>query len=126
MNKEIERAREYADNIVDTVRESLLILDKDFRVLSANRSFYKMFNTDTHSTVGKSIFELDGNKWEIPQLRELLEQIIPEKKVFEDCMIEYDFATGGRKTLLLNARQMVHGGTETTLILLAMQLQTTK
>ena len=126
LNKEIERAREYADNIVDTVRESLLILDKDFRVLSANRSFYKMFNTDTHSTVGKSIFELDGNKWEIPQLRELLEQIIPEKKVFEDCMIEYDFATGGRKTLLLNARQMVHGGTETTLILLAMQLQTTK
>jgi two-component system, chemotaxis family, CheB/CheR fusion protein len=123
LNKGIETAREYAENIIGTVRESLLIIDKDFRVLSANRSFYRMFNADSQNTVGKSIFELDNNKWDVPRLRELLEQIIPEQKVFEDYAIEYDFVNGGRKTLLLNARQMFHGGIETTLILLAMQLQ---
>jgi two-component system CheB/CheR fusion protein len=124
LNKEIERAREYADNIVDTVRESLLILNKDLRVLSANRSFYRMFHTESHTIAGKSIFELDDNKWDVPRLRELLEQIIPKQNVFEDFAIEYDFATGGTKTLLLNGRQMFHEGRETALILLAIQLQT--
>lgn len=126
LNKQNELAREYADNIIDTVRESLLILDKDLRILSANRSFYKMFNTVREETVGKPIFALDGNKWEIPQLRELLEEIIPQQNVFEDYEIEYNFVNGGKRNLLLNARQMFHGGEETRLILLAIQLQSPK
>ena len=123
LNRQNELAREYADNIIDTVREALLILDKDLRVLSANRSFYRMFNTIREETVGKSIFALDNNKWEIPQLRELLQEIIPQQNVFEDYEIEYNVANEGKRKLLLNARQMFHGEEETKLILLAIQLQ---
>lgn len=126
LNKDIELAREYADNIIDTVRESLLILDKDLRVLSANRSFYKMFNTVNEATVGKFIYQLDNNKWEIPKLQELLEQIIPMRNYFEDCEVEYDFENEGRKMLQLNARQIFHGEKETKLILLAIQCRNGK
>ena len=126
LNKQNELARKYADNIIDTVRESLLILDKDLKVLSANRSFYKMFDAVREHTVGRPIFALDGNKWEIPQLRNLLEEIIPRQNVFEDYEIEYEFAGWGKRKLLLNARQMLHGEEETKLILLAIQLHSPK
>ena len=121
LSKEIQFAREYADNIIDTVRESLIILDKDLRVVSANRSFYRMFNTVIDKTVGRSIFELDDNKWEIPRLRELLEQIIPKENLFEAFEIEYDFADKGRRRLVLNARRMSYGEKETELILLSIE-----
>jgi two-component system CheB/CheR fusion protein len=126
LNQGIQLAREYADNIIDTVRESLLILDKDLKVLSANRSFYKMFNIVSEKTVGKFIYDLDDKNWEIPQLRELLEQIIPERNIFEDYEVEYNSANAGRKKLLLNARQIFHGDKETKLILLAIQSQSIK
>jgi two-component system CheB/CheR fusion protein len=121
LGQDIQLAREYAENVIDTVRESLLILDKEMKVVSANRSFYKMFHTSSAQTVGISIYQLDGNAWNIPKLRELLEKIIPERNIFEDFEVEYNSARAGRKTLLLNARQIVHRGTETKLILLAMQ-----
>ena len=123
LNHDIQLAREYADNIIDTVRESLLILDKDLKVLSANRSFYKMFDTVSEKTVGQFIYDLDNRKWEIPQLRELLEEIIPQRNSFEDFEVDYDFAGGGKKKLVLNARQIFHGERETKLILLAIQCQ---
>jgi two-component system CheB/CheR fusion protein len=123
LNNVIQREREYADNIINTVRESLLILDKDFKVLSANRSYYKMFNTVVEYTVGKGIFEIDGKNWEIPELRELLEQIIPNRNYFEDYEVEYNFQNTGRKKLILNARQIYHGEEETKLILLAIDVK---
>ena len=126
LNKDIQLAREYADNIIDTVRESLLILDKDLKVLSANRSFYKIFNTVSENTVGKFIYELENKNWDKPQLRKLLEQIIPKHNFFEDYEIEYNFTNEGRKKLLLNARQIFHGEKETKLILLAIQNQSIK
>jgi two-component system CheB/CheR fusion protein len=121
LNKDIQLAREYADNIIDTVREALLILDKDLKVLSANRSFYKMFNIGSEKTVGRFIYDLDDIGWEIPQLRELLEKIIPQHNVFEDYEVEYKTKKDGRKKLLLNARQIFQGEIETKLILLAIQ-----
>ncbi len=126
LNQEIQLAREYADNIIDTVRDSLLILDKDLKVLSANRSFYKMFNTTGEKTVGKFIYELDNKNWEIPRLRKLLEQIIPESNFFEDYEVEYNFVIAGRKKLLLNARQIFQGEKGTKLILLAFQFENIK
>lgn len=123
LNQDILLARDYADNIIDTVRESLLILDKDLKVLSANRSFYKTFNTVSERTVGKYIYELDDKNWEIPQLRELLEKIIPQRNIFEDYEVEYNFEKSSGKKLLLNARQIFHGEKETKLILLAIQVQ---
>ena len=126
LNQDIQIAREYADNIIDTLRESLLILDKDLKVLSANRSFYKTFNTVSEKTVGKFIYDLDDNNWNIPKLRELLEQIIPQRNFFEDYEVEYNSVNAGRKKLLLNARQIFHKEKETKLILLAIQYQSIK
>jgi two-component system CheB/CheR fusion protein len=123
LNQDIQLARQYADNIIDTVRDSLLILDKDLKVLSANRSFYKMFNATSERTVGQFIYELDNKNWEIPQLRELLEQIVPHDNFFEDYEVEYKFENGDRKKLFLNARQIFQGEKETKLILLAFQFK---
>jgi two-component system CheB/CheR fusion protein len=120
LNQEVQLAREYSNNIVDTVRDSLLILDKDLKVLSANRSFYKMFNTVSEKTVGKFVYKLQDNKWDIPKLRKLLEEIIPESSFFEDYEVEYNFKDG-KKKLLLNAREIFHGDKESQLILLAIQ-----
>jgi two-component system CheB/CheR fusion protein len=121
LNQEVQLAREYSNNIVDTVRDSLLILDKNLKVLSANRSFYKMFNTVSEKTVGKFIYELDDNNWDIPELRKLLEEIIPKSTFFEDYELEYNFKKTGRKKLLLNAREIFQGDKESQLILLAIQ-----
>jgi nitrogen fixation/metabolism regulation signal transduction histidine kinase len=121
LNIDIELARQYSENIVDTVRDSLLILNKDLKVLSANRSFYKMFNTVSEKTVGKFIYELDNNNWDIFELRNLLEEIIPERSFFEDFEIGYNFSNKGKKKLLLNARQIFQGKKETKLILLAIE-----
>jgi len=121
LNQEVQLAREYSDNIVDTVRDSLLILDKDLKVLSANRSFYKMFTTVSEKTVGKFIYDLQDSNWDIPELRKLLEEIIPANSFFEDYEVIYNFAKGGRKKLLLNAREIFQGDKESQLILLAIQ-----
>ncbi|MFH0736237.1 MAG: chemotaxis protein CheB [bacterium] len=126
INKELLLAREYADNIVDTVTDSLLILDKDLKVLSSNRSFYKMFNTNSEKTIGKFIYDLDDKNWEIPELRKLLEQIIPKSNFFENYEVEYNFINEGRKKLFLNARQILQGQKETKFILLAFQYQRLK
>ncbi len=126
LNKDVQHAREYANNIIDTVRESLIILDEDLKVLSANRSFYKMFNTVSENTVGMFIYELENKNWDIPELRELLEQIIPKRNFFENYEIAYNFSKVGKKKLLLNARQMFQGKKKTKLILLAIQYQEIK
>lgn len=124
LNQDIQLAREYADNIIQTLREAIIVLDPDLKVISANRSFYRTFNAVEENTVGKFIYELDDKKWEIPELRVLLEHIIPQNNFFEGFEVEYDFADTGRKKLLLNARRMIYQGQkETKLILLAIEPQ---
>jgi PAS domain-containing protein len=126
LNRDIQLAREYSDNIIDTVRDSLLILDKNLKVLSANRSFYKLFNSVSEKTVGKFIYELDDKNWDVPKLRELLEQILPQHNYFDDYEVEYYSAAVGKLKLLLNAREIFHGDKESKLILLAIQCQSIK
>ena len=126
LNQVVQLAREYANNIVDTVRDSLLILDKDLKVLSANMSFYKAFKTTSEKTVGKFVYELEDNTWDIPKLRELLEQILPQHNYFEDYEVEYNSVKAGRKILVLNAREIFQGDKESKLILLAIQIQNVK
>ncbi|MHB8853729.1 MAG: chemotaxis protein CheB [Ignavibacteriaceae bacterium] len=121
LNQELKISYNYANNIFDTVRDALLVLDKELKVISANRSFYKTFNTDMEKTIGKYIFDLDDKKWEISKLRQLLEQIIPKNNFFEDFEVEYVVDNETRKKLLLNARQIYHEDRKTKLILLAMQ-----
>ncbi len=123
LNQEIQLAREFSDNIVDTVRDALLILDKDLKVLSANRSFYTLFDTVSEKTVGKFVYDLDDKKWDIPELRKLLEEIVPENSFFEDYEVEYNFKKEGRKKLILNARQILQTDKISQLILLSVQRQ---
>jgi PAS domain-containing protein len=121
LHEAVQQEREYAENIIDTLREPLLVLDRNLRVVSANRSFYKRFHAKAEETAGTFVYELGNRQWDIPRLRELLEKIIPKNTLFEDFEVEHDFPHIGFKKMLLNARRIHHkeGGEE--LILLAME-----
>ncbi len=103
-DQEVEVARRYAETIADTVREPLLILNEDLQVETANLSFYRMFGVSHAETVGKAIYALGNEQWNIPALRQLLEEILPADQVIHDFEVQYDFPHIGRKTMLLNAR----------------------
>ena len=91
------KSLEYAESIIDTVREPLIVLDQDLRVVSVSRSFYDVFKVKPEETVGQRIYELGNKQWDIPKLRELLETILPQKAFFDNYEVEHDFATH-RKT----------------------------
>lgn len=114
----IESAREFAESIVTTVREPLIVLNADLHVRSANRSFYETFKVEPPETQDRFIYDLGDGQWNIPALRKLLEEIIPQNSSFQDFEVEHDFPTIGRKTMLLNARRFPPEG-KWELILLA-------
>jgi len=114
----IASARGYAESIVNTVREPLLILNADLHVRSANRSFYDMFMVKAPETEGRFIYDLGDGQWNIPALKTLLEEIIPKNSTFENFEVEHDFEIIGSKTMLLNARRFPPEG-KWELILLA-------
>ena len=115
--QEIQDARELAEAIVNTVREPLLVLDGELRVVSASRSFFKFFHSKPEDTVGRPIYQLGNQQWDIPALRELLETILPDNQEFEGFEVEHDFPVIGRRKLVLNARRLVANA----MILLAME-----
>ncbi len=117
----MSEARHFAESIIDTVRESLLVLDSDLRVVSANRSFYRRFQTTREETENKSIYNLGNGRWNIPRLRELLEKIVDENTSFEDFEIEQDFPSIGPVKLLLNARRLPGGDHQPERVLLAIE-----
>ena len=106
------------EDILDTIREPLLVLDSDLKVLAANRSFYKSFKVTQEETVGNLIYDLGNRQWDIPKLRMLLEDIIPNANKFDDYEVEHVFPSLGRKIMLLNARRIIHGA---QMILLAIE-----
>jgi PAS domain S-box-containing protein len=116
----LQKARLYAESIVDTVREALLVLDGDMRVRSANRSFYSTFKVSLEDTVGESLYDLGNHQWDIPRLRMLLGEILPEKHVLNDFEIVHEFQSIGPRIMLLNARA-VRSGDRPDLILLAIE-----
>ena len=120
-SKSIEEIREFAENIVNTVREPLLILDRDLRVVKASRSFFDFFKVNVDETIGKLIYQLGNNQWDIPKLRELLETILPEKTAFDNYEVEHDFSTIGKRIMLLNARQIKRAFGKEKIILLAIE-----
>ncbi|MDP2212012.1 MAG: chemotaxis protein CheB [Candidatus Aquicultor sp.] len=115
-----EDAHDYAQGIVETVREPLIVLGRDLRVRTASHSFYKIFEVTPEETEGKLIFDLGNRQWDIPRLRELLEQTIPDKSQLAGFEVEHMFQAIGYKTMLLNAR-MIHQETHEPLILLAIE-----
>src|SRR3984957_16947051 len=110
-----------AQAIVDTVREPLLVLDKDLRVLAASRSFYLTFKVDRADTHGRLLYALGDGQWDIPKLRLLLENIVPEHGVMDDYEVDHDFPGVGHRTMLLNARKVFYEGNSHTTMLLGIE-----
>jgi chemotaxis protein methyltransferase CheR len=118
---DIDDGRALARAIVDTVREPLVVLDKDLRVVTASRSFYLTFGMNRLDVQGRAIYALGDGQWNIPELRALLENIVPQHGVMEDYEVERDFAGIGRRTMLLNARKVFYEANSHTTILLAIE-----
>lgn len=107
----------YMQTLVDVARESFLILDADLLVISANNIFYDSFKVSNEQTENKLLYDLGNGQWNIPELRKLLEEILPEKKTVRDYEVTHVFETIGQRTILLNARQI----DAVQLIILAME-----
>lgn len=116
-----QSAGRLAESLIDTIREPLLVLDGELKVVSASRAFYQQFLTTPASTVGQHLYDLGSRQWDIPALRELLGTILPRDQVFDNFCVEHDFPGIGQRKMLLNARRVVRAGGQTPLILLALE-----
>ncbi len=116
-----EEALIYAESILETIREPLLVLDKDMKVISASRNFYNMFSVNHDETIGSVLYDLGNKQWDIPKLRELLETIIPRETNFDNYEVEHVFDSIGRRVMLLNARQIQRASGKDRIILLAIE-----
>jgi two-component sensor histidine kinase len=117
----LDEGHALAQAIVDTIREPLLVLDKDLRVVTANRSFYLTFRMQRQDVQGLPVYALGDGQWDIPELRSLLADIAPQHAVMDAFEVERDFAVIGRRTMLLNARKVFYEENGHTTILLAIE-----
>jgi PAS domain S-box-containing protein len=107
-----DSAHAYAEHIISTVREPLVVLDPELRVETVNRAFYHTFGVTSADTIGRLLYDVGNRQWDIPELRGLLEEILPQNQTIEDFLVEWDFEPVGRRIMLLNARRMpnaMHG-----------------
>ncbi len=121
----LEETREYAESIVEAVREPLVVLDTDLRVISANRSFYQTFKTTTAETVEQPFSDLGDGQWDNPRLQKLLRKTIAENRSFDDFRVYHDFPRIGRRVMSLNARKIYQETGKKEMILLAINDITT-
>jgi len=110
---------EEAENIVSSIREPLLVLDKNLCIISANQSFYHVFSVSPHETEKKLIYEIFNGQWNIPRLRELLENVLPTNTDFDEFEVDLEFPGLGYRTMVLNARPLRNDGKKAPRILLA-------
>ncbi len=104
--EDLRDAKAFAEMIVDTVREGLLVLDFGLRIKAANESFYQTFQVSPDQTIGRLIYDLGNGQWDIPQLRDLLENVLPTDTVFNDYGVTHEFETIGKREMRLNARRL--------------------
>jgi signal transduction histidine kinase/CheY-like chemotaxis protein len=107
-NKELAESREFAQSIVETVQHPLLVLDTDLRVKSANPAFHECFRSTPDRIEGQLLYRADGGRWDIPELRALLNEVLPIEKAFENFEIAREIGDAGHKILLVGARQLDH------------------
>ncbi|MDQ3582234.1 MAG: EAL domain-containing protein [Pseudomonadota bacterium] len=117
--EEVREERDYAQAIVETVREPLIILDGELRVVTANAAFYRIFGGQPAETQERLVYDL-GKQWDIPALRRLLEEVLPRQQAFEGLEVQHHFPQIGRKTMILNARGLYRAD-RPSLILLAIE-----
>ena len=122
----VNEARIYAEGIVETVRQPLLVLDADLRVQSANSAFYQLFRVTPQATEGQLVYDLGNRQWDIPKLRALLEEVLSKDQAFSDVEIEHEFRDIGLRYMLLNGRKLSRAGGRAALILLAIEDVTRK
>jgi len=119
--RKLQAFKEIFDNILGSVRGPLVVLDSDLKVVKANRSFYQTFKVKPEGTEGVLIYDLGNRQWDIPKLRELLEDILPQNSTFNDFEVEHNFETIGRKIMHLNARRIYRESKQTQMILLSIE-----
>jgi PAS domain S-box-containing protein len=117
----VEELQHYAESIVETIRQPLLVLDGELKIILANRYFYSTFEVNPDETLGCFIYDLGNKQWDIPRFRGLLETILPQMTTFDNYEVEHDFATIGRRIMLLNARQIERVLGKERIILLAIE-----
>lgn len=115
-----------AIEIFDTIKQSLMVLDSGLRVVMANSAFYKTFQVTRKETEGSLVYDIGNGQWNIAELKELLEQIIPTDKQVDDYEIAHKFEHIGKKVMLLNAREIIRQDNRQQVILLAIEDITTK
>ncbi|MEE4364550.1 MAG: CheR family methyltransferase [Desulfotignum sp.] len=121
LDDSLHSAKQFADAIVDTVRESLVVLDADKQVDMANRRYYETFQTSPEKTQGRYFFDLENSQWDIPELRQRLEDITRHDRAFQDYEIAHHSKTTGYKLLRLNARRLRDADPDQDRILLAIE-----
>jgi len=114
-------ARSYAHSIVETVPEALVVLDADLRVKAANRSFYQTFGVAPEETENQLLFDLGDGQWNIPKLRKLLEEVLPQNTSFQEFEVEHTFPALGNRTVWLSARRLCREGNAAETILFAIE-----
>lgn len=107
-----------AQGIVDTLREPLVVLDRNLTVVSANPSFYSAFRTERDATLGHSLFEIGNGHWDIPDLRALLLEVVPKASAIVDYKVSREFKGLGRRTMLVTARRLAHPDENSTQMLI--------
>jgi two-component sensor histidine kinase len=108
-------------DLVETIREGLLVLEPDLTVRFANRSFCDTFAVNPEDTIGRKLYELGEGQWDIPELRTLIEAVLPEAAIIEAFEVDRDFPSIGRRTMVLNARTVYHLGNRSKLVLVAIE-----
>jgi two-component system CheB/CheR fusion protein len=120
-NEQLAEIQEYSEAVFTTIRESLLVLDKNLRVKNANSTFYRTFEVSEEEVEGKLLYDLGNHQWDIPQLRELLEEVIPRNSMVNDFEVVHTFPHIGEKMMMLNARRLIRKLHGEQLILLAFE-----
>ncbi|MGA8822107.1 MAG: histidine kinase dimerization/phosphoacceptor domain -containing protein, partial [Pseudolabrys sp.] len=110
-----------AQAIVDTVRDPLVVLDQNLRVIAASRSFFQTFRLVTDDVIGRLLYEIDGGQWNIPELRHLLETVTANGSAIEGYEVDRVFPATGRRLMLLNAREVFYENGPHTTVLLAFE-----
>jgi two-component system CheB/CheR fusion protein len=121
LNELVTASRDYAEAIIINLREPLLVLDKNLRIKTANNAFYKTFRVNENETEGVLIYDIGNKQWDIPDLRTLLEKILPEKSVFNGFEVTHTFSSIGKRVMLLNAREIINKNSSEKLILLSIE-----
>jgi two-component system CheB/CheR fusion protein len=119
--QEVQAARDYAQGIIATVREPLLVLDAKLRVVSANAAYYRIFRSTPKETEGGFFYELGKRQWDLHVLRHLLDKVLPSDQAFQDFEMVQKIPKIGIRTFLLNGRRLVMGNPDQALILLAIE-----